>query len=46
MYKMGLFETICFIATTEYALFYFNAERIVPTEKERKNPVMSWMWNM
>ena len=46
MYKMGLYETICFIATNEYGLFYRNAEIIVPSAKERKDQIISWMWNM
>ncbi len=46
MYKMGLFETICFIASTEYGLYYFDADTIVPSVEERQHQLMSWMWNM
>lgn len=46
MYKMGLFETICFVAATEYELVYLDAELIVPSEAERQHQAISWMWNM
>lgn len=46
LYKIGLFETICFIAIAEYGLVYFNAEIIVPSVSERQHQMISWMWNM
>jgi len=46
LYRIGLFETICFIAIAEYGTVYFNAETIVPSADERKRQSTSWMWNM